>query len=108
MRPYSGRGSDRQQHEKEAKQQQTRMKDDTRDDARRAMQLLERHGRRYRAKTQTGVKEAVRAMVAPLCSLTAAAAAAEADRASQRQYEPAAASPVQRLQPSAVPWLQSS
>ena len=55
--------SDRQQQEKVALVQQTRAQDDVKEDARRAMQLLQRHGRRHRARTDVGVKLALRAIV---------------------------------------------
>ena len=61
--------SDRQQQEKEARAQHTRLQDDMKDDARRAMRLLERHGRRHRDSTDVGVKQALRAIVSRYTAL---------------------------------------
>ena len=56
--------TDRQQQEKEALAQQNEMAEQAKDDAKRAMRVLERLGRKHRQKTNRGVKLALQAIVA--------------------------------------------
>ena len=73
--------SDRQQQEKEAMAQQSRLQSEVKEDAKRAMQLLQRHGRRHRARTLIGVKQAMRALVARYTDTSRQTAQTEQQRA---------------------------
>ena len=55
--------SERVQQEKDASAEQSRVHERVKEDARRAMQLLERRGRRHRVATQLGVQRALQALV---------------------------------------------